>query len=153
VAAPMRLLTTMPPGMLMEHYQRMFPGAERPKLAGGVEKGDRHANKRSLMASPSPFRVVYGGQPTGTSALAKVLTASAPGTVFWASDFEKLTGVEAKAFRRYLTRNDHLKALTAIYGWRFVTARDLGLPGKRLGILREAPQDQHEGTTLASAAA
>lgn len=137
VAAPMRLITTMPPEMLMEHYQGMFPGAERPTLVEGHdEKVPKDAKEEPLMASLGKFSVIEGEKDSGSSVLAKVLTTAAPGSVFWASDFEAATGVAAKRFRQTIDQSDHLKALMALYGWRFVTAKEMGLKGKRLGVLR-----------------
>lgn len=144
VAAPMRLYSSMPLETFLKMREIAFESAPLPTRVLTREKSVYPKEKplldrRIILEEPKePLGDPKGGYGTSSpviDGLVDLLTQEPSGTTLWSTDLEASIGLTSCKLKGYL-RQPRIRPVVEAYSWRLVTKKEMGLPGKGLGITR-----------------
>lgn len=111
VCAPMKLIVTTPLPDLLEHFERLFPGAPLPQPATkprGVED--------------------ITDEPTGRDGLIELLVGESKAVV-GADEVARRTGLRQDQLTREF-KSDNVRSVAQAYGWTLRSAQEIGVSGR-----------------------
>jgi hypothetical protein len=126
---PMRLYTSMDLPRLAGFRAGLFPGAPPPVLLQAEDEAN---------PAKGPGAV-----------LCRLLATEPEGTVLSSDEVEASTGIRSSNLRRTFGQRE-VRLVAEGYGWRLTTAKELGLPGKRLFLARSSGPADHPDLAVAA---
>ena len=109
----MKLVTSMSKRRLLRSLEHMFPGVPKPEFKVDTKAG--------------------AGKTTKVDKLIKLLSEG-DGDVYWSDEIAEKTGIPADQLSRTIKKSVPLRETMNTLGFAVVTAKELGLPGRRRGI-------------------